>query len=33
MVITDIDMFYIMIATFVFALEVVDTIEFLQGKR
>ena len=33
MIITDIDIFYIMLATFMFALEVVDTIEFLQGKR
>lgn len=33
MIITDIDIFYIMLAVFVFALEVVDTVEFLQGKR
>ena len=33
MIINDIDMFYIMIATLVFTLEVVDTVDFLQGKR
>lgn len=25
--------FYVLLAVFMFALEVVDTIEFLQGKR
>ena len=33
MIMTDIDIFYIMFATFVFGLEVVDTVNFLEGKR